>query len=91
MRIGLINPPAPFLTNQKVFPNLGLISIATQMRKKGYDVDVLDFLGIENGVIVDPGGPTPPPASGESTPPPAGTGDSGSGCFIKTIAFTQLL
>lgn len=45
MRTALINPPAPFLTNQKVFPNLGLISIATQMRAKGFETDVINLTG----------------------------------------------
>ncbi len=36
----LINPPSPFLINEKVFPNLGLISLATS-----HDLDIIDFSG----------------------------------------------
>lgn len=44
-KIVLINPPSSFLIDEKVFPSLGLLSIATEMKKKGMDVKVFDFNG----------------------------------------------
>ena len=38
MKMVLINPPSPFLIDEKVFPNLGLISLATSQ-----DLDIIDF------------------------------------------------
>jgi radical SAM superfamily enzyme YgiQ (UPF0313 family) len=43
MRKYLINPPSPFLVDEKVFPNLGLISLATSQ-----DMDIIDFSGDKN-------------------------------------------
>lgn len=43
--IALINPPSPFLIDEKVFPNLGLLNVATGMRNKGYFVKVFDLCG----------------------------------------------
>lgn len=39
----LINPPSPFLIDEKVFPNLGLISLATSQ-----NLDIIDFSGDKN-------------------------------------------
>jgi len=47
-RIALINPPSPFLINEKVTPNIGLLNVATEMRKKGLDIKVFDFCGDVN-------------------------------------------
>jgi len=46
--IALINPPSPFLIDEKVFPNLGLLNVATAMRNKGYNVRVYDLCGNRN-------------------------------------------
>jgi radical SAM superfamily enzyme YgiQ (UPF0313 family) len=43
--IALIIPNNPFLINEKVFPNIGLLRVATQLRNEGHNVDVLDFSG----------------------------------------------
>jgi len=42
MKICLITLPAPFLLNDKVFPNLGILQISSQLKKHGYDVTVHD-------------------------------------------------
>lgn len=39
----LINPPSPFLVDEKVFPNLGLISLATSQ-----NMEIIDFSGNKN-------------------------------------------
>lgn len=44
-RVALINPPSPFLINERVIPNMGLLHVATEMRKGGIDVKVFDFCG----------------------------------------------
>lgn len=40
-----INPPSPFLLDEKVFPNLAPLFVATEMRRHGYACDVLDLAG----------------------------------------------
>lgn len=45
MRICLINPPSPFLINQKAIPPLGLLYIAGYLRAKGISVEILDLAG----------------------------------------------
>lgn len=44
-RIALINPPSPFLRDEKVLPNLGLLYVATEMLRQNLDVTVFDFCG----------------------------------------------
>lgn len=46
--ISLIIPPSPFLANERVFPSLGILKIASVLEKKGYPVDVLDLSGVSN-------------------------------------------
>jgi len=46
-RIALINPNSPFLTNERVFPNIGLVRVATQLKANGYNVDLLDCAGVD--------------------------------------------
>ena len=43
--IALINPPSPFLTDQRVFYNRGLLSVATHLKAKGNDITLFDFAG----------------------------------------------
>jgi len=43
--IALINPNSPFLINERVFPNMGLVRVATQLQKDGHKVDLYDFAG----------------------------------------------
>jgi radical SAM superfamily enzyme YgiQ (UPF0313 family) len=44
-RIALINPPSPFLINQRVFPNLGLLDVATSLKENGESVSLIDLCG----------------------------------------------
>ena len=47
MKITLIIPPSPFLLDERVFPSLGILKIASVLREK-CDVKVLDLSGIKN-------------------------------------------
>ena len=44
MKIALINPPSPFLINERVFPNIGLVRVATALDKE-HDVMLFDMAG----------------------------------------------
>ncbi|MDP2926493.1 MAG: radical SAM protein [Nanoarchaeota archaeon] len=44
-KIALINPPSPFLIDERVFPNVGLLNVATAMRNEGYAINVFDLCG----------------------------------------------
>lgn len=44
MKIKLINPPSPFLLDEKVFPSLGLLSVGTALKKHA-DVEIIDLTG----------------------------------------------
>ena len=44
-KIALINPPSPFLIDERVFPNIGLIRVATVLKLAKYDIKVFDFAG----------------------------------------------
>ena len=45
MKIALINAPTPFLINEKVFPNIGILRVATQLQREGHQIKVYDFAG----------------------------------------------
>ena len=45
MKVALIQPNNPYLIDDKVFPNIGLLRVGTQLQKEGHDVEVLDFNG----------------------------------------------
>ena len=45
-KVVLINPPSPFLTNDRVFPNIGMVRVATALEKEN-DVNFLDFAGTD--------------------------------------------
>jgi len=45
MKVALINPNSPFLTNERVFPNMGLVRVGTKLRSEGHNVDLFDFAG----------------------------------------------
>jgi len=47
-RVLFINPPSPFLLDEKVFPNLAPIFVATAMKDRGHHVDILDLSGEED-------------------------------------------
>lgn len=40
MKVALINPPSPFLLDQKVFPPLALLYLSASLK---HEVDVFDF------------------------------------------------
>jgi len=46
--VALINPPSPFLINDRVFPNLGLLQVATSYKEQGHNVSLIDLCGVEN-------------------------------------------
>jgi anaerobic magnesium-protoporphyrin IX monomethyl ester cyclase len=45
MNISLIIPPSPFLLDEKVFPALGILKVASALQKTGYNVQVVDLSG----------------------------------------------
>lgn len=45
--ITLIIPPSPFLLDERVFPSLGILKIASVLKSR-YDLKVLDLSGIKN-------------------------------------------
>ncbi|MBF0198809.1 MAG: B12-binding domain-containing radical SAM protein [Planctomycetes bacterium] len=47
-KVALVTPPSIFLLDQRVFPNLGILKVASCLEAEGYSVDLLDFSGIEN-------------------------------------------
>ena len=44
-RIALINPPSPFLTEERVACNIGLVRVATHLKYEGYNVKLFDLAG----------------------------------------------
>jgi anaerobic magnesium-protoporphyrin IX monomethyl ester cyclase len=46
-KIALINPPSPFLLDERVFPNLGLVQLATSWTRKNHSVELIDLCGIK--------------------------------------------
>ena len=46
--ICLIIPPSPFLLDERVFPSLGILKVASSLEQQGHDVSVLDLSGVEN-------------------------------------------
>ncbi len=47
MKLALINPPSPFLINERVFPNTGLVRVATNLKRE-HKVKLFDFAGDKN-------------------------------------------
>lgn len=47
MKVTLIIPPSPFLLDERVFPSLGVLKIASVLRTV-HEVDVIDLSGIKN-------------------------------------------
>lgn len=47
-KILLVNPPSPFLLDEKVFPPTGLLYVAAVAREAGHDVKLLDLAGDKN-------------------------------------------
>jgi len=48
MRICLIIPPSPFLLDERVFVQLGILKIASALEQQNYTVDMVDLSGVEN-------------------------------------------
>lgn len=44
-KIALINPPSPFLLDDKVFPPLGILYISAYLKKYGYNPEIIDLAG----------------------------------------------
>lgn len=44
----LINPPSPFLLDERVFPSLGLLKVAASLESASVPVHILDLSGVEN-------------------------------------------
>lgn len=51
MKIALINPNSPFLISERVFPNIGLVRVATTLQEEGNEVDIHDFAGQPTSAI----------------------------------------
>lgn len=47
-RIALCNPPSNFLTDQRVFINLGILKVASSLEERGTIVHMLDCNGVPN-------------------------------------------
>ena len=47
----LINPPSPFLADEKVFPSLGMGYVLSALEKIGHNVDYIDMAGKSEGDI----------------------------------------
>jgi anaerobic magnesium-protoporphyrin IX monomethyl ester cyclase len=52
MKICLIIPPSPFLLDERVFMQLGILKIAAVLENENYKVDVIDLSGVENYLTV---------------------------------------
>lgn len=50
--VAIIIPNTPFLINEKVFPNIGALRVATQLKEEGHSVEVLDFSGKTSDYIL---------------------------------------
>ena len=44
-KVLLVNPPSPFLADEKVFPSLGIGYVLSALKGKGHEVDYLDLAG----------------------------------------------
>ena len=47
MKIALVNLDSPFLINSKIFPPLGILYIASALRKEGHEPVWYDFAGTQ--------------------------------------------
>ena len=52
MKICLIIPPSPFLLDERVFVQLGILKIAAILEQKNYSVDLVDLSGVDNYIDV---------------------------------------
>jgi anaerobic magnesium-protoporphyrin IX monomethyl ester cyclase len=44
----IITPPSPFLLDERVFVNLGILKVAAVLENAGYEIESLDLSGVEN-------------------------------------------
>lgn len=47
-KTALVIPPSPFLADERVFPFLGILKVASALEQNGHQVDVLDLSGVRN-------------------------------------------
>jgi len=47
-KICLVIPPSPFLLDERVFMNIGILKVASSLEKEGFEIDVLDLSGVKN-------------------------------------------
>lgn len=47
-RVGLVIAPSPFLADERVFPSLGILKVASALEEKGHQVDMIDLSGVAN-------------------------------------------
>lgn len=47
VRVCLINPPSSFLLDERVFPPLGVLRVASSLERRGVEVEVVDLSGRE--------------------------------------------
>ncbi|MBN3039011.1 MAG: radical SAM protein [Candidatus Omnitrophica bacterium] len=50
MKIALLNPPSPFLLEQKAFAPLGLLYLSSALKSQGFKVEVIDLADKENEI-----------------------------------------
>ena len=46
--VALVIPPSAFLLDERVFVSLGVLKVAASLRDNGYNINLLDFSGVEN-------------------------------------------
>jgi len=47
-KICLITPPSPFLLDERVFMNIGILKVAAVLEQRDYKVDFMDLSGVSN-------------------------------------------
>ena len=47
-KICLVIPPSIFLLDERVFPSLGILKVASSLEEQGWPVEVLDLSGFTN-------------------------------------------
>lgn len=48
MKVCLIIPPSPFLMDERVFPSLGILRVASSLENQNVKVDLIDLSGVQN-------------------------------------------
>ncbi len=47
MKVTLINPPSPFLLDERVFPAIGVLYVGAVLESKGHEVRMIDLSGMQ--------------------------------------------